>query len=278
MLFDNVSLVIHTSPTIMFKRVCKNDLRHTYKQGWCYYSTMMSACLSYGKKNASTAVSPSTALPKNASTEGIVYLLKNRGMPGMVKIGLTTRTVDERMKELYTTGVPYPFECLGAQKVKDAAKVEKAIHRIFDDYRVQNREFFTISEEKALDLFSILEGEPLIKIKSSRQGMKWTFDEQATLLQMVAQEGVTCEQIANELGRSAFAIQARLKYIAVSTILEGRSYEEANRLTGIPIPEIEEEMRKHSKKKSTANKKTLVRPPLPSGIGTKRSRDMDAKN
>lgn len=43
---------------------------------------------------------------------GIVYLLTNPMMPGLVKIGMTTQEdIDKRMKELYTTGVPVPFEC-----------------------------------------------------------------------------------------------------------------------------------------------------------------------
>ena len=36
---------------------------------------------------------------------GIVYLLTNPVMPGLVKIGMTTRDdLDVRMRELYTTG------------------------------------------------------------------------------------------------------------------------------------------------------------------------------
>ena len=50
---------------------------------------------------------------------GIVYLLTNPVMPGLVKIGMTTQQeVDKRMKELYTTGVPVPFECSFACRVK----------------------------------------------------------------------------------------------------------------------------------------------------------------
>ncbi len=60
---------------------------------------------------------------------GIVYLLTNPVMPGLVKIGMTTQEdIDKRMKELYTTGVPVSFECQFACKVKkgDCAKIEKA--------------------------------------------------------------------------------------------------------------------------------------------------------
>ena len=60
---------------------------------------------------------------------GIVYLLTKPVIPGLVKIGMTTQEdIDKRMKELYTTGVPVPFEYQFACKVKkgDCAKIEKA--------------------------------------------------------------------------------------------------------------------------------------------------------
>ena len=91
---------------------------------------------------------------------GIVYLLTNPVMPGLVKIGMTTQEgIDKRMKELYTTGVPIPFECKFACKVKksDCLKIEKALHKAFDPQRInQNREFFRINVEQAqaiLELF-----------------------------------------------------------------------------------------------------------------------------
>lgn len=91
---------------------------------------------------------------------GIVYLLTNPVMPGLVKIGMTTQEdIDKRMRELYTTGVPVPFECKFACKVKknDCLKIEKALHKAFDPQRInQNREFFRINVEQAqaiLELF-----------------------------------------------------------------------------------------------------------------------------
>lgn len=91
---------------------------------------------------------------------GIVYLLTNPVMPGLVKIGMTAQEdIDKRMKELYTTGVPVPFECKFACKVKisDCLKIEKALHKAFDPQRInQNREFFRINVEQAqaiLELF-----------------------------------------------------------------------------------------------------------------------------
>ena len=91
---------------------------------------------------------------------GIVYLLTNTYMPGLVKIGMTTKKeIDQRMRELYTTGVPAPFECQFACQVKksDCAKIEKALHTAFSPSRVNpNGEFFRIQVEQAkaiLELF-----------------------------------------------------------------------------------------------------------------------------
>jgi len=70
---------------------------------------------------------------------GIVYLLTNPAMPGLVKIGMTTREdVKQRMKELYGTGVPVPFDCRYICKVKssDCAKIEKALHTAFAPDRI----------------------------------------------------------------------------------------------------------------------------------------------
>lgn len=91
---------------------------------------------------------------------GIVYLLTNPVMPGLVKIGMTTRDdIDDRMRELYSTGVPVPFECQFACRVKkaDCARIEKALHTAFAPQRINaNREFFRIQVEQAkaiLELF-----------------------------------------------------------------------------------------------------------------------------
>lgn len=89
---------------------------------------------------------------------GIVYVLTNPAMPGLVKIGKTTRgTVDARLNELYSTGVPVPFECAYAGRVDDESKVEKAFHLAFGPYRINpRREFFQIEPEQAIALLELM--------------------------------------------------------------------------------------------------------------------------
>ena len=82
----------------------------------------------------------------------IVYVLTNAAMPGIVKIGMTDRSdVQQRMGDLYTTGVPLPFDCVVAWEFEgaNAAEVERAFHRAFDPYRINpNREFFQLDPEQ----------------------------------------------------------------------------------------------------------------------------------
>ena len=95
----------------------------------------------------------------NNSTElGIVYVLTNPAMPGLVKIGKTSRaTIKTRLNELYSTGVPVPFECAFAGRVEDESKVEKAFHMAFGPYRINSkREFFQIEPEQAITLLELM--------------------------------------------------------------------------------------------------------------------------
>ena len=88
----------------------------------------------------------------------IVYILTNEAMPNLVKIGKTTRSdVKTRMNELYSSGVPFQFECAYAVEVNDCSTVEKALHVAFNPNRVNpKREFFSIDPEQAIAILKLL--------------------------------------------------------------------------------------------------------------------------
>lgn len=88
----------------------------------------------------------------------IVYVLTNPAMPGLVKIGKTTQLeVEDRMRQLYGTGVPVPFDCAFACRVKDANEVERALHFAFGNNRINpNREFFQIEPERVVAVLRLL--------------------------------------------------------------------------------------------------------------------------
>jgi hypothetical protein len=82
-------------------------------------------------------------------------------MPGLVKIGYTTQDdANSRIAQLYTTGVPVPFELVYACKVKNAEEVEKALQIAFSPQRINSkREFFKIEPEQAIAILKLLHTE-----------------------------------------------------------------------------------------------------------------------
>jgi len=89
--------------------------------------------------------------------DNIIYILINEAMPGYVKIG-KTNNLEQRIRSLDTTGVPLPFECFYACKVKDAAFVERQLLDAFLDHRVRSsREFFEIAPERAVAALKLAE-------------------------------------------------------------------------------------------------------------------------
>ena len=91
----------------------------------------------------------------------IVYVLTNSAMPGLVKIGYTTQDdANSRIVQLYTTGVPVPFDLQYACKVQNAEEVEKALHIAFSPQRINpKREFFKIEPEQAIAILKLLHTE-----------------------------------------------------------------------------------------------------------------------
>ena len=89
-----------------------------------------------------------------------LYVLINRSLPGLVKIGRTDRTVGDRVRELSShTGVPTEFQIFREFRVRDSVTAERAVHVRLKDYRVsENREFFTIEPEIAAEVIEELVG------------------------------------------------------------------------------------------------------------------------
>lgn len=93
-----------------------------------------------------------------AKETGYVYILTNPSFrEDWVKIGKSSRPVNIRSKELDNTAVPLPFEIYATLQTVKFDVVEKKIHKAIDrltDLRIrQNREFFNIKPELALEIF-----------------------------------------------------------------------------------------------------------------------------
>lgn len=82
----------------------------------------------------------------------IIYILINEAMSGYVKIGKTSTSLEQRIRELSaSTSVPLPFTCVFACTVNNSAFVEHQLHDAFDNNRVNpKREFFQIAPERVV--------------------------------------------------------------------------------------------------------------------------------
>jgi DNA segregation ATPase FtsK/SpoIIIE-like protein len=96
---------------------------------------------------------PILRVPMQGGDE-FVYVLTNPSLPGLVKIGRTDRSVEERARELSAaTGVPTEFAVYREFRVADSASVERAVHLRLKDFRLSgNREFFSIEPEVAVEV------------------------------------------------------------------------------------------------------------------------------
>lgn len=88
---------------------------------------------------------------------GYVYILTNPSFrEDWVKIGKTTN-MEERLRTLYNTSLPLPFEVFATMKTSKYNEAEKLVHHYierFTNLRIEKkREFFNVKPEEVLDIF-----------------------------------------------------------------------------------------------------------------------------
>jgi len=83
--------------------------------------------------------------------KGYIYVLSNPRMPGLVKVGCTTRSVADRVAELNSApGVPAPFVVEAYFTTSYPEDHEAEVHRRLRAKRVQGKEFFECDVAEAV--------------------------------------------------------------------------------------------------------------------------------
>lgn len=96
-----------------------------------------------------------TVVPMHRSEPGFLYILENPSIPGMVKVGQTTRTPSERAEELHDTSTPTPFHVAYEWPVTDVREAERAAHAALRRFRVSSdREWFSVPASHAAALLN----------------------------------------------------------------------------------------------------------------------------
>jgi len=175
---------------------------------------------------------------------GYVYILTNDAMPGLVKIGRTSREVNVRAAELWQTGVPERFEVDWAFKTPDCVQLERFVHADLKDRRVsRSREFFRAEQEYAVER---------VRLWGGIQASEWisqNFDEYAAIHWSEAAATFGVERLVSETGRPGLLISDALAQVttdeltlAIERVLAERRQEqiEAFRRAGIPEEEWQE--------------------------------------
>jgi hypothetical protein len=93
---------------------------------------------------------------------GFVYLLTHDATPELTKIGRTDTSVEDRMRSLNNTSIPFGFKCFYAAEVCDSVDVERRLHAAFEDFHV-GKEFFEVHPirvQKVLEMVAIRDATP----------------------------------------------------------------------------------------------------------------------
>jgi hypothetical protein len=93
---------------------------------------------------------------------GYLYCMSNPSMPGLLKIGYTERTIEDRLQEANIGGTwcpPTSYEVELSKFVKDVQKKERILHKLLQEKRVHpGREFFRVPLETVRLFFDLMDG------------------------------------------------------------------------------------------------------------------------
>jgi len=97
--------------------------------------------------------------------EGWIYCFSNVSMPGILKIGMTERSPEDRLKDANSADTwrpPTPYKIEMAKKVGLPKQKEVGLHLLLEKYTERihpRREFFRASVEQIIDFFALIDGE-----------------------------------------------------------------------------------------------------------------------
>ena len=98
-------------------------------------------------------------------SEGYIYCMSNSAMPGLLKVGMTDRSPEERLSDANSADTwrpPIPYKVEIAKKVLSARQKEGRLHKLLEKYteRVNpKREFFRATVEQVAEFFALIDGD-----------------------------------------------------------------------------------------------------------------------
>lgn len=89
--------------------------------------------------------------------KGWVYVISNPAMPGIIKVGYSTKDPALRARELNNTGSPHPYSVQYDTLVWDPYKLEQRVHKMLHS-KLEGKEWFKCTIEEAIAAIQSLYG------------------------------------------------------------------------------------------------------------------------
>lgn len=102
--------------------------------------------------------------------KGWIYIITNKSMPNLVKVGYSTEDPEIKANALYSAAVPYPYVVEYDALVNEPSEIEQKTHEILEDY-LENNEWFRCDVIKAVVAIREAAGDAIIN-----ESIKFPFD------------------------------------------------------------------------------------------------------
>ncbi|NWH06885.1 GIY-YIG nuclease family protein [Desulfobacter latus] len=157
---------------------------------------------------------------------GYIYILSNPSMPDLLKIGFTTRSVDERIAELNSsTGVPENFVLEAYFCSNTPENDERLLHIELSNYRINNsREFFRISVLDAIKEVEAILGRSPGMLSQNRQ---------EELIRKKAEKDIAADKIRKAERLYQSALSEKIGGLALQKLIEAAELGHAGALSEV---------------------------------------------
>ena len=88
---------------------------------------------------------------------GWIYVMSNPDIPGLIKVGYTTTSIEKRARELAGTGVPRAFQVKYSLQVAEPYNVEKKVHQKLNKHH-HGKEWFKCNVTEAITVIKEVVG------------------------------------------------------------------------------------------------------------------------
>ncbi len=116
--------------------------------------------------------------------DGYIYCFSNPSMMGILKIGMTNRTPEDRLSEANRSDTwrpPTPYKIEIAKRVMNPKDKEETLHKLLTQYTERinpKREFFRVSIEEVRTFFHLIDGEEWSEKKDKDEDSEEEYEEE----------------------------------------------------------------------------------------------------